>query len=450
MVNVLDIYIPDKINAILEKIEKSGFEAYLVGGCVRDSILGKTPADYDIATSAEPEKIMELFGDGEFKAVGTGIKHGTVSVFFGKDCVEITTFRTDMNYFDHRHPGSVSFTDNLIDDLSRRDFTINAMAYSQKVGLIDKFGGQRDLFRHKIVCVGEPAVRFNEDALRIMRAMRFASVLDFSIDKITAMAIHDLKRLLANISAERISKELDLLITGSAPADVLVQFSDVISVIIPEMRPSIGFDQHSRYHAYDVWTHTAVAVQHSIPDRDVRLALLLHDIAKPMCCCLDEEGGGHFRNHEKAGAELAEEILKRLHYPNDVVNRVSTLIKYHFVTPIDDSKVVKKLLSILGKEDFFKLTEVMKGDSRAKKGFCYERVDVLSDMQKKARTIIDSGECFTLSQLDVDGKDITALGYSGKDVGNVLDALLAEVIDEKTINTHDELIAEAQKILRTN
>lgn len=444
----LDIYIPEKISRILNKIEQAGYDAYYVGGCVRDSILGRTPSDYDISTSASPDAIKTIFdGSEDFDIAETGIKHGTVTVSCDGECAEVTTFRIDGEYIDHRRPSSVTFSENLVDDLSRRDFTINAMAYNPRTGLVDKFGGQKDLFKHKITCVGEPAVRFNEDALRIMRAMRFASVLNFRIDDITAVAMHDLRRLLQNISAERITKELDLILTGSAPAEVMTEFSDVFAIIIPEIKPSIGFDQHSRYHAYDVWTHTAYAVEHSLADRDVRLALLLHDIAKPVCCRLDEEGVGHFKNHERAGAEMALAILHRLKYPNDVAERISQLIKYHYVTPIDDKNVVTELLAVLGEDDFFKLTEMMKGDSRAKQSFCFERVDVLKKMQEKAREIIENNDCYTLAQLAVNGNDIISLGASGKKIGTVLNALLEEVIGGKVGNNRDELLKCAEKML---
>lgn len=342
----MDIYIPENVEKIIDKLEGSGFEAYIVGGCVRDSILGKEPKDYDITTSALPEQVKTCL-DG-YSVIDTGIKHGTVTVIADDEYIEITTFRIDGNYSDHRRPDSVSFSENLLDDLSRRDFTINAMAYNRRTGVIDKFGGQKDLFRRIIKCVGEPAVRFNEDALRIMRALRFASELNFTVDTITSAAIHDLRRLLGSVSVERISRELNLLLTGAAPSNVLMEYGDVIATFIPELRPCIGFDQHSRYHVYDIWTHTAVAIEHSKNDKDVRLALLLHDIAKPECCHFDEEGNGHFPGHERRGAEIAANVLHSLHYSNDTIDTVTTLIKYHYITPIDDKIVVKQLLATVG------------------------------------------------------------------------------------------------------
>lgn len=442
----MDIFIPENVKIVMDRLEQGGYEAFLVGGCVRDAVLGKIPRDYDIATSAVPEEVKSCLG--EYNVIDTGVKHGTVTVVSGDDYIEVTTFRIDGEYSDHRRPDSVKFSGNLADDLSRRDFTINAMAYNPKTGIIDNFGGQRDLFMQKIRCVGEPAVRFSEDALRIMRALRFASELNFEIDEVTAAAVHNMKRLLTEISVERLSKELELLITGMAPAEVLVSFADVISMIMPEIRPCIGFDQHSRYHVYDVWKHTAVALEHSFNDREVRLALLLHDIAKPKCFVLDEEGNGHFPGHEQEGAEMAAEILRRMRFSNDTVNCVSELVKYHYVTPVDDDSVVKRLLATVGTRDFFKLTEVMKGDSRAKQGFCFERVQILENMEKRAERIIAAKECISIPQLKVNGTDIASLGAEGRRIGDILNNLLSLVIEGRISNIRAELIKAAKGMIK--
>lgn len=439
----MDIYMPPYVENIIDKLESSGFEAYIVGGCVRDSLLGKEPKDYDVTTSASPEQVKECFKD--HTVIETGIQHGTVTVVSEGENVEVTTFRVEGDYTDHRHPSSVEFSDSLVDDLLRRDFTINSMAYNHRTGIIDKFGAQKDLFKRVITCVGEPAVRFNEDALRIMRALRFSSELGFEIDEITSLAIHDMKRLLKNVSAERIAKELMLLLTGSSPYTALTEFADVFAVIIPEIKPCIGFDQHNRYHVYDVWTHTAAAIEHSKPDPDVRLALLLHDIAKPQCFKLDDEGSGHFFNHEKLSAEMTEQILKNLKMPAAVIERIPKLIKYHYVTPVDDAKVIKRLLSAVGEEDFFLLTEVMKGDNKAKQSFCFERVQTIEAMQFKAREIIQQNQCIKISDLNVDGNDMLKIGFSGEGVGEILNALLEEVIEENIPNERDKLLEYAQK-----
>ncbi|MBQ8826497.1 MAG: HD domain-containing protein [Oscillospiraceae bacterium] len=444
----MEIYVPENIVKLIEKLEDAGYEAFIVGGCVRDSILGKEPDDYDVTTSATPDEVKECLS--EYHIIDTGIKHGTVTVIADDDYVEVTTFRVDGEYKDHRRPENVTFSGSLLDDLSRRDFTINAMAYNPKSGLIDEYDGQKDLFRRRIRCVGDPNKRFEEDALRIMRALRFSSCLGFDIDKDTSDAIHSKKALLAEVASERIAKELNRLITGRSPEKILVDYSDVINVFIPEIRSCIGFEQHSRYHVYDVWTHTAVAVEHSGNDLDVRLALLLHDIAKPECCRFDEEGNGHFPNHERESAAVAESILKRLHYSNETIKCVTELIKYHYATPVDDKIVVKRLLSAVGPQYFFKLLEVMKGDSRAKQSFCFERVQILENMEKKANEIIDSKECINISQLDINGVDIMELGADGRQIGEILDRLLNMVIEGKCDNIKASLLEQAKVLLKKN
>ena len=440
-----DIYIPKRIKAVLDKLEQGGFEAYIVGGCVRDSILGNTPKDYDITTSASPDEIKSCLS--EYNTIDTGIKHGTVTVVSEGENVEVTTFRIDGEYSDHRHPESVRFSDKLSDDLSRRDFTINAMAYNPKTGLIDLFDGQKDLFCRKLRCVGEPASRFEEDALRIMRALRFSSELSFEIDASTASAIFKMKELLKSVSQERLSKELVLLLTGRSPYNVLTRFSSVLAVIIPEILPCIGFDQRSRYHSYDVWNHIAYSVEYSAPLPDVRLALLFHDIGKPQCFTMDDEGAGHFINHEKISAEIAEDVLKRMKFPTNTIKRVENLIKYHYITPVDDHKVVRRLLSKVGEEDFFLLAEVMKGDNRAKQSFCFERVHTIDSMQNKAREIIAEDQCFKVSDLAVSGNDMISLGLNGADIGKALEALLDAVIGENAENTRESLMSYASQYI---
>ena len=444
----MEIYVPENIVKILETLEDKGFKAYIAGGCVRDSILGKEPNDYDITTSALPEQVKECL-EG-YHIIDTGIQHGTVTVVSDDDYVEVTTFRVDGEYKDHRRPESVEFSAEIEDDLSRRDFTINAMAYNLKTGLVDKFDGQKDLFRQRIRCVGNPEERFEEDALRIMRALRFASQLNYEIDDMTSDAIHKKKHLLTEVSNERISKELNGIITGASAGSILSEYSDVINVIIPEIRSCIGFEQRSRYHIYDVWTHTAMAVEHSANDLEVRLALLLHDIAKPDCCVLDDEGNGHFPGHEKKSAEIAEQVLRRLRYSNDVVKCVCELIKFHYVTPVDDKIVVKRLLSAIGPQYFFKRTEMRKGDSRAKQSFCFERVQILENMEKKGREILAAKECISVSQLDINGVDVSDMGVQGKNIGEILNTLLSMVIEGSVDNVKCELKKAAEDLLTKN
>ena len=439
----MTIGLPKNVKTAIEILEKNGYEAYIVGGCVRDELLGRKPKDYDIAASSVPEQTKRCFKN--FRVIDTGIQHGTVTVIINGESFEITTFRRDGAYSDRRRPDSVEFSSNISDDLARRDFTVNAMAYNPRTGLIDLHGGQKDLFRRRITCVGDPEKRFGEDALRIMRALRFASELDFGLDRNTDEAAHKMKDLLGEISSERTSKELSLLVCGAAPFDVLTGFSDVIAVIIPEIEPCIDFNQHSKYHIYDVWTHIAAAVARSEANPDVRLALMLHDIGKPLCFKADDEGNGHFYGHEKLSADMAGTVLRRLRFPAETAERVSKLIRYHYVTPVNDDKVVKRLLSTLGNEDYFLLMEVMKGDNRAKHRFCIERVQIIEAMQKSAERIIAEGQCLKLSDLAVNGSDMLELGFAGEGIGAILKDILDAVIDGKAPNERSALLRFAQE-----
>lgn len=442
----MNIDIPRYVEKIIDKLENSGFEAYIVGGCVRDSIMGCKPKDYDVTTSAKPDEIKKCFSDPAdgFKIIETGIRHGTVTIVSDNENIEVTTFRTDGEYIGHRQPLEVRFARSLTEDLARRDFTINAMAYNKKIGLIDSFGGQRDLFNRKIVCVGKPELRFDEDALRIMRALRFASELNFKITDETAAAIHGMRNLLTTISAERVASEFMLLLMGIAPKRTLTRFSDVMEVIIPEVKPCVGFQQHSKYYSTDLWTHMAAAVEYSKPIPEVRLALMLHDIGKPICFSLDDEGNGNFSNHERISSEMAEAVLGRLHFPNNTIQRVSKLIKYHYFVPVNDTRVIRKLLSAVGEKDFFMLIELMKGNNRAKEN-CFERVHTLEIMQAKAIEIIESNQCIRVSDLAVSGSDMITLGFSGKEIGAALEELLDAVLDDRVSNIYTELISYAKK-----
>lgn len=441
----LDINIPLNVRDVINRLEDNGYEAYIVGGCVRDSLMGLTPKDYDITTNARPDEIIRCFS-GYLKVIETGIKHGTVTVVSDGENIEVTTYRIDGPYADHRHPEKVEFSSDLEDDLSRRDFTINAMAYSDKRGVIDIFGGQKDLFNRLIRCVRDPYERFEEDALRIMRALRFASRFGFSLEFETAAAIHKKKNLLTEISAERIMSELTQFVTGAEPCDIMIEFDDVFCTIIPEISKCVGFDQHSRYHVYDVWEHTAHAVENSKNDKEIRLALLFHDIAKPACFYTDEEGQGHFPNHEKLSADSAEMIMQRLHFDKETTNNVKTLIKYHYITPVDDKRVIRHLISAIGLDMFIKLIEVMKGDSRSKQSFCLERVNILEAMKFRAYEIVNSGECCSLKDLAVNGHDLEEIGFEGRDIGKALETLLTLVIDDEIPNDREMLIDAAREL----
>ena len=323
----------------IARLRAAGFLAYLVGGCVRDTLLGRVPGDWDITTAALPEQVEAVFA-GE-RIIETGLKHGTVTVLLDGLPLEITTFRTEAAYSDHRHPDAVAFTPSLTEDLARRDFTINAMAWTLEkrgegldAGLQDPFGGQADLEKKLIRCVGDPHKRFEEDALRILRALRFASQLDFTIDPATAAAAHALRDTLALVSRERIAVELTKLLCGPAARRIIVEYWEILSVPLPELAPMAGLDQRNKHHCYDVLEHSAAAVEAVPPEKLLRWAALLHDVAKPACFTVDEAGRGHFYGHAKRGAPMAREIMTRLRFDKDTVNRVAQLVELHDY-PID-------------------------------------------------------------------------------------------------------------------
>lgn len=432
--------LPNQVVTALDMLNKNGFEAFIVGGCVRDFILGKTPFDYDITTNALPQQTENVFRD--FKVIETGIKHGTVTVIIDSLPLEITTYRIDGEYRDNRHPVTVSYTSRLKDDLSRRDFTMNALAYNPDCGIKDYFNGLEDIKNKKIVCVGNPEERFNEDALRIMRAVRFSAQLGFDIDKNTSDFIFRQKNLLKNISAERLQTELNKMITGENIYSTLMNYSEVLSVFIPEIKNSVGFEQKSRFHKYDVWEHTAVAVSKSCNDKFVRLALMFHDIGKPFSCQQEGETR-HFKGHAAVSADMAHKIMKRLKYDNNTLDTVVKIIEHHsdkFFNP----KQIKRALSLLGGDIFFKLTEVQKADNLAKMDFCAECIPDIENAQKIADEILKSNQCLKISDLKINGNDLKKIGLDGKEIGKMLSELLDMVIDDKLKNEHDILISYAK------
>ena len=429
--------LPSYVNTVLNNIISHGFEAYIVGGCVRDFLLNRTPSDFDITTNATPLQVEEIFKD--FHVIETGLQHGTVTVVVEGVTVEITTYRIDGLYSDGRHPDNVQYTSKLKDDLSRRDFTINAMAYNHKVGIVDKFNGINDLKNGLITCVGEPQKRFSEDALRIMRAIRFSSQLNFSIEENTSNKVHELKDTLNKVSVERIAVELNKLIMGDKPHEILTSYSDVISTIIPEIKSCIGFNQHSRYHKYDVWEHMAVSVQNSPKNLNIRLAMLLHDIGKPKTFTLDINGNGHFYKHAYVGAEISEKILKNLKYDNATIKRVTTLI-YHHDDEFHNVYDIKKSISKLGKEVFFELISVQQADALSKHDFCSKHVQELEEIKTIAQDLISKNECLSLKDLSVNGNDLKSIGIQGKNIGDTLNILLDNVLKDTLKNDKTSLI----------
>lgn len=439
-----DILIPEYVRVLMQRLHSRGFEAYIVGGCVRDSVLGIVPHDFDITTNALPEQMLEAFFD--MRVIETGLKHGTLTVLSEGNPIEITTYRIDGEYSDGRRPDGVVFTRSIKEDAARRDFTVNALAYSDDEGIVDFFGGINDLKNETIRCVGEPEKRFSEDALRIMRALRFSSTLGFDIDAETKKAIFSMKDRLLGISAERISSELEKLLMGKNCYSILSEYAEVLGVIVPEILPCIDFDQKNRYHRYTVWEHIAVSVAVSRRERLVRLAMFLHDIGKPKCFTVDGSGQGHFHGHEKISAEMTEIILHRLKFDTDTIKAVTRLVAKHYFKPETDEngnvreKQVKRLLSEMG-EDFFLLLDVSRADNSAKEGFCLERLGTLDKMEAAARKMLLDNECLSLRQLEIDGNDVASLGFKGAEIGAALKKALAAVLDGSVENDKEMLLS---------
>lgn len=432
---------------ILKKLERSGFEAYPVGGCVRDMLMGRVPADYDITTNALPSQIMEVFSDD--KVIPTGIKHGTVTVLVNGMSFEVTTFRIDGEYSDSRRPDTVRFTDDLKDDLSRRDFTVNAIAMDSSGNIFDPYDGRNDIENRIIRCVGNPEERFSEDALRILRSLRFSSVLGFEIGEKTAAAAVSQKENLKKISSERISAELVKLLCGVNSVDVMLKFRDIIGQIIPELIPCFDFDQHSLYHKYNVYEHTVRAVN-AIPsgiggENTLRLAMLLHDVGKPDMFTLDENGFGHFKGHAKASADKARIILKRLKFDNKTIDTVCEIISRHS-DKIESEKQIKRIMNKIGLDGFLMLIEAKKADNSAKHKFVLEENAEFDRFAEIARRIAVEKSCISLADMAVNGSDLIALGFKGKETGVCLNALLELIIDEILPNDRAALLDRAKEM----
>lgn len=432
---------------IINILEANGYEAYAVGGCVRDTIMGKTPNDWDITTNCLPEDIVHCF-EG-VRIIETGLKHGTVTLLIDDETFEVTTYRKDGAYTDNRHPDSVTFVTDLESDLSRRDFTVNAMAYNPRIGLVDLFGGREDIENKCIRCVGEANKRFGEDALRILRALRFASVLNFTINEDTSRAIYELKDNLSNISKERINCEFTKLLTGKRNVDIIREYFDVICVFIPEMADMRGFKQHNSWHIYDVLEHTLVALSHANNDIIVRLALLLHDIAKPRMFTMDENGIGHFHGHPAVSADMAREILNRLRYDKNTISTVVRLIKDHDNRFPPNIKSVKRMMTKLGEENMRRLISIQLADSSAQNPErSAQRLRDIQDASKLIDIIVTQQQAYSINQLAVNGKDLIEMGIKpGPRLGEILEELLQLVIDDKLENTRDSLISQVLKYL---
>ena len=431
--------IPAYARNALARLTAAGYEAWLVGGCVRDLLLGRRPGDYDVTTAALPEETEAVFA-GE-RVVETGLRHGTVTVVLEGHPLEITTFRVDGGYSDARHPDRVTFTRSLAEDAARRDFTVNAMAWHPDRGLWDGFGGREDLKQGVIRCVGDPETRFREDGLRILRAVRFASALDFIVDPATEAAARHTAPLLGRIAPERLSKELDKLLCGPGVRRVLTGYPDILGVFLPELLPMAGFDQRNVHHCHDLLTHAAAAVEAAPSDPVLRLTMLLHDIGKPETFSLGEDGQGHFYGHARKSVELAGGVLRRLRYPNRVRERVLTLIRYHDSPLEPDPKAVRRWLNRLGEEAFFDLIAVHRADTLALAPAWHGRTAGLDETEALARSILAEAPCLTLRELAVNGNDLMALGYEGPAIGKALRGLLEGVLAGTLPNRREALLA---------
>ena len=441
------IIIPQHALTVVERLERYGYEAYVVGGCVRDSLMGRSPKDWDVCTNALPEEVLRVFK--RFHVIKTGLQHGTVTVMVDKQPVEVTTFRIDGNYTDNRHPDSVNFVSRVEEDLARRDFTINAMAYNPARGLVDAFGGQEDLKARIIRCVGEPDERFNEDGLRILRALRFAARYDFGIETETAFSMHRNRHLLENVSVERIFSELKGILVGEGVLGMMQAFPDIFSVIIPELAPAVGFDQRNPHHCYDVWTHTAHAVQAAPADEVLRLALLLHDIAKPATFTAGEDSKGHFYGHGEKGADMAKDIMLHLKSDTATLQTVVTLVREHDSMLPTTAPGMRRLIGRMGVELIRLLMEMKQADMAAQS--THERPQkqaTLREARLLLEDVLDEAPAFTVGDLKINGRDLMDMGAKpGPAMGEILKTLLTEVQDEILPHSREAQLARAKELL---
>ena len=441
------INIPADANELIHTLQNNGHSAYIVGGCVRDSILGRPPHDYDICTSATPSEMLEIFKDR--KIIETGLQHGTVTVVVNGEPYECTTFRIDGIYSDNRRPDTVTFIDKVIEDLRRRDFTINAMAYNDEEGLIDPFNGMRDIKHKRISCVGSAKDRFGEDALRILRAIRFASQLEFTIMPGTDWEIHKQYKNLENISIERINSEFCKIASSDDFCVELLLYKDVFSLFIPELKDMFDFPQNNPWHIWDVFGHTIHAVEYcDSDDLVVRLAVFFHDFGKPHSYQDGEDGIRHFKGHGKVSADMTDSIMKRLRFDNETRNNVVELVYYHDATFEVGKKYVKRWLNKIGEKQFRRLLQVKKADNKAQNlELSSDRIKELSEIEALINEVLQEDECFSLKDLAVNGKDLIGVGYkSGKELGNTLNKLLQLVIDGDCPNEKEKLLQEAESL----
>lgn len=442
----MKIILPKDVKFIINTLQNAGYEAYAVGGCVRDTILNREPDDWDITTSAKPYEIKELF----HSTIDTGIQHGTVTVLRNHVGYEVTTYRIDGEYEDSRHPKEVVFTSNLKEDLLRRDFTINAMAYNDIAGLVDEYNGIKDIKDSLIRCVGNAHERFSEDALRMMRAIRFSAQLGYSIDISTQLAIKELYPSLKKISAERICTELTKLIVSNNP-DYLRQAYElgITSIVLPEFDDCMRCDQNNPHHCYSVGEHILHSLKSVENDKVLRFAMLFHDLGKPACLTVDSEGINHFHNHSVMSASLAHNIMKRLKFDNDTLNKVEKLVLFHDRKIELSKKSVRKMMNIIGSELFPYLLLVKEADIKAQSMYMREeKEEELRILWKCYDEIVENNECVTIKDLAISGKDLIELGiHPGPELGEILNKLLEVVIDDPNKNSKDSLISLAEEMI---
>ena len=437
------ITIPAHARLVMQRLENAGYEAYVVGGCVRNALLAIPPNDWDMTTVARPEEMQVCFSD--LHVIETGLKHGTLTVMVDGEPIEVTTYRNDGEYADNRHPVSVTFSTEVKEDLARRDFTVNAMAYHPVRGLVDLFGGREDLEARVIRCVGDPATRFREDGLRILRALRFAAVLDFSIDPETSQAVHACAHLLDNIAAERIREEFCKLICGGGAVRILREYIDVIGHFLPELLACVGFEQNTKYHCFDVFEHTLAALSFCRGGLLEHLAVLFHDIGKPLCYT-EDENGGHFKGHAVESVRMVREITQRLRFDNKTGERLALLVDYHDREIPPTLPSVKRLMRKMSDEDISILMEVKRADRLAHAPLYSTPSPTLEQIPRLVAEIRATDACLSLASLAVKGDDLMAIGVpKGRRIGLLLGALLDDVIEERLPNEREALLREAAK-----
>lgn len=439
------IILPEQVSYIIQVLEDAGYEAYAVGGCVRDSVLGREPQDWDITTSAQPNIVKNLFP----RTIDTGIVHGTVTVMMGKVGYEVTTYRIDGEYEDARHPKEVIYTGDLLEDLKRRDFTINAMAYNDKNGFVDAFGGLEDLKHGIIRCVGNAKERFSEDALRMLRAIRFSAQLDFSIEDSTFEAIGELAQTMEKISAERIQVELVKLLQSNHPERIRDLYeSGIAHIILPELAEAMHTPQNNPHHQYTVGEHTIRVIQEVPADRVLRIAALFHDIAKPATRTTDEKGIDHFYGHTKVGADMTQKIMRRLKFDTDTMQKVCALVRWHDERPMLSEEKIRKAIHYMGEDCFPQIFDLKRADILAQSEYHrQEKLEYLDDFKEMYERILAQGDCLNLKSLAINGRDLMELGVAqGREIGHILGALLEDVLTEPAHNNRPYLLEKVKKV----